>query len=53
MEPRIGSGRILGMSLALSANFNLMYSEYPEIVFCIVFTPDKVVSAGFFICLSD
>jgi len=53
MEPRIGSGWILGVGLALSANFNLMYSKYPEVVFCVVFASDEVVAAGFFICLSD
>jgi hypothetical protein len=41
------------MSLALSANFNLMYSEYTKVVFRIVFASDQVISAGLFICLSD
>jgi hypothetical protein len=41
------------MGLALSANLNLVYPEYTEVVFCIIFAPDQVVSAGLFICLSD
>jgi hypothetical protein len=41
------------MSLALSADFNLMYSENTEVVLCIIFASDQVVSAGLFICLRD
>jgi len=41
------------MGLALSADFNLMYPEYTEVVFCVIFASDEVVAAGFFICLGD
>ena len=41
------------MSLALSADFDLVNSEYTKVVLCIVFASDQVVSAGLFICLRD
>jgi hypothetical protein len=41
------------MSLALSADFDLVNSEYTKVVLCIVFASDQVVSAGLLICLRD
>jgi hypothetical protein len=41
------------LGFTLSANFDLVNSEYTEIVFCVVFASDKIVTARFFIRLSD
>ena len=53
MEPCIGCWWVLRMCLALSADLDLVYSENTEVVLCIVFASDQVVSAGLFICLCD
>jgi hypothetical protein len=52
MKPSIGRWGVLRMCLALSADFDLVYSENTEIVFRVILASDEVIAAGFLVGLS-